>query len=205
MYTVPGTNLPEKQHPTAGAEEERAIQGRSWTTGQEIVTRTRLGSPNHMDILKNKVGATALSTEDIIIRTIRHGCHSADNILKQDILHGDAIGRTSRRAAIEVILLDVDPINTDIAEHNIGICNVSHVTGRVVVGLDAGAVLGVDHDAVPEENVGDGVIGLPSDGADAETVRADTGHAACGDVVSRGYSHAVVLVDDDAVLDDDVG
>ena len=50
--------------------------------------------------------------------------------------------------SIEIILLDINPINRDPADLDIAVRDIRDETRRVVVALDPSSVLGIDDDAV---------------------------------------------------------
>ena len=72
-----------------------------------------------MDILELKVRATALTTEDVII--LRISLHSTRNIAHRDVLDDHAIAWVACWSAVKVILLDVDAVDGDVFEGDVGV------------------------------------------------------------------------------------
>lgn len=70
----------------------------------------------------------------------------------------------------------------------------TYTAGRAGVGLDAATVLAVDHLRVLECDAINGVVALPTDGANAETVATKTVNIVNSDLCSAGNRNTVILV-----------
>lgn len=127
------------------------------------------------------------------------------DVLEEHVADDDAVGGTSGRAAVEVVLLHVDTIDVDVADGDVAVHNVVDVAGGVGVGLDAEAVLRVEDDRVGEGDVGHIVVALSAHRSDAQTVAAVAVHVIHPYVVPARHSNTVVLVDNHAVAYGEVG
>lgn len=141
---------------------------------------------------EGKVGTAAITAKNIII--VRTTLHGTRDILKKQTCNVDAVGRLARWAAIQVILLHVQSIVANIGQRNIAVRDIAHAARGVGVGLDADAVLAVDHHRVRKGHAVDNVVGLAADGADGQAVAAGAVHVADGHLRARGDGNAVILV-----------
>lgn len=84
-----------------------------------------------MHIVKRKVTATSLSAEDIVVACL--GRRRTRDILHDDILDLDAIRRVPRWATVQIVLLDINAINSDIRQRDILEQNIRNGTRRVCI------------------------------------------------------------------------
>lgn len=141
---------------------------------------------------KSNVVTARIAAENIVVISI--ALHRAHNVLKQDVGDVNPVGRHSRGAAVEVILLDVQTVVADVEHGDVAIDNVGHRPGRVGVGLDAHAVLRVEHHAVLEQDAVDRVVGFAADGPDRQAMAARAVHVGHGDLGAGRHGYTVVLV-----------
>lgn len=150
-----------------------------------------------IDIVDGDVFAAFGATQDVVVSSLISGCprHVSDNNIRDT----DASCRVSCWAAIEVVLLNVNSVDRDVLYPDVFVEDVVDVTGRVLVGLDTYAVLGIQDYRVAENHVGHIVVRLAAHRADGKTVTTVAVHIVDKNVVSTGDSYAVILVDYDAV------
>ena len=72
--------------------------------------------------------------------------------------------------AIQIVLLDVDSVNADIAECDVGISDIPNCSGRVVYSLDSHTVCGIADNVIGDCNVDNIVECTTTNGADRKTV-----------------------------------
>lgn len=127
------------------------------------------------------------------------------NISHCNVFDDDAITGRAGRAAVQIVLLNVDAVVGYVAQGDVSIGNaVPHdqfqrdrgkgvweggklpcdIAGGVVVGLDASTVLAVQNDAVLEQDIRDIVVRLSTNAANAQTVAAVAVHSADSNAVS---------------------
>jgi len=86
------------------------------------------------------------------------------------LTHRHSVRWHSVRAAVQIILLDVDSVNANVAECDVGIGDIPDCSGRVVYGLDSYTVFRIADNVVGDCNVDDIVERTTTDGADRKTV-----------------------------------
>ena len=153
---------------------------------------TAVTSSRDANIVEGEIRARPLATQDVI--SLRLSCYRAMEILNGNVVDDDPVGRLARRSTVQVILLDINAIRTDILDLDVAVGDARDVARGPGVRLDARAILVVQHLAVFEEDVGDIVVGLSAYAADGETVSAITVHVPHGDAVSRRHCNTIVLV-----------
>lgn len=118
------------------------------TATWRVVTATGYSSSRNIDILKDKVATATVSTEDVIRFSTITRC--AGDILEQEILDYDAIGRDPSWTAIEVVFLYIDSVDGDVGNLDVLVGDVGDEASGSGVCLYARSVLGIDHEAVLE-------------------------------------------------------
>lgn len=137
----------------------------------------------------------------------------------------NAVGWVASWPTVEVVLLYIDTIGCSVGDGDVLIGDVGDVAGSLglyqsqydvstsilrfvagtYVGFDPRTILAVQNLGVLEHDVGHVVVALTADRADRQTMPARAVHVVDGDMVARGDSHAVVLVDDATVGEHNVG
>lgn len=151
----------------------------------------------NVDIIDGDILAASRTTQNVVVSTLV--CSSAGNIPDHNVLDQDTCCRVTCWATVQVVLLDVDSIDRDVLNTNVFKQDVVDVAGGVLVGLDAGTVLGVQDNRVAEDDVCDVVVRLAADRTNRETMTTVAVHVVHNDIVAAGDSDAVILVDDYAV------
>jgi hypothetical protein len=107
--------------------------------------------------------------------------------------------------------LDVDAIDRDTAEFYVAVGDILNEASSIEVGLDAGAVLGVDDRIVSElggrvsyqtaskilstyKNVRDIVITFTTYRPNAQSMASVTIHVGHCDIIATGNSHTIILI-----------
>lgn len=90
----------------------------------------------------------------------------------EEATHGNSIGWRAGWATIEVVLLDVNAIDSDAAQGNVLVRNVRDGAGGTGVSLNSGTVLRVQDLAVLEDNAIDSIVRLATYGANGQTMAA---------------------------------
>jgi hypothetical protein len=98
--------------------------------------------------------------------------NTAGNLLDSQTGNGDTGGGSSGRATVLVILLDDDTVLGDVGQLDVGEGHVRDVTGGLVDGLNADAVVRVGHGGVGDGHVLHDVVVAQANGSDGETVAA---------------------------------
>lgn len=107
-------------------------------------------------------------------------------------------------ASIEIVLLNINPINRDLADLDIAVSDIRDEACRVVIALYASSVLRIDDNAVFERNVRDIVITLPAHRSDTQPVASRAIHIIHCNVVPAGDSHTIILIVNRIVVDQGV-
>lgn len=79
---------------------------RAGVTG--VVAAAGLTTSSDGNSTESKVGATAIATEDVVIRTIVGA--STSNINERNTRDSDTVGWVTGWATVEVVLLDIDTV-----------------------------------------------------------------------------------------------
>ena len=95
------------------------------------VTQTLLSSAPNIHVIYRNPLTTALSTQNIIIPRLL--VRRALDVPHGNILDLDAIGGVACRAAIQVVLLDIDAVDGNVSQVDVFIENVGNKTCRVGV------------------------------------------------------------------------
>lgn len=140
-------------------------------------------SPRNADIVERKLRARPLATQNIPFLRFFTQDRSVD-ILHGDIFDNNSISWLPGRPTVQVILLDINSISTDILDLDIAIGDACDISGGLSITLDPRAIRIVDNNAVLKEDVGDVVVGFPAYAADGEAVAAVTVHVADADVIA---------------------
>lgn len=122
------------------------------------IAQTRHASTVHINVIDRDVLAAARSAENIIVPAFL--CRSTSDVPDDDVRDADTRSRVAGWAAIEVVLLDIDTVDGDVLDAYVFEKNVVDVASGVLVGFDAGAVLGVQDNRVAEYHVGHVVVRL---------------------------------------------
>jgi hypothetical protein len=151
----------------------------------------------NVDIIDGDILAASRTTQNVVVSTLV--CSSAGNIPDHNVLDQDTCSRVTCWATVQVVLLDVDSIDRDVLNTNVLKQDVVDVAGGVLVGLDAGTVLGVQDNRVAEDDVCDVVVRLAADRTNGKAMTTVAVHVVHDDVVTAGDRNTVILVDDYAV------
>lgn len=151
----------------------------------------------NIDIIDGDVLAAPGTTQDVVISALLRS--GSGNVPDHNVLNEDTCSRVTCWATVQVVLLDVDSVDRDVLNADVLEQDVVNVAGGVLVGLDAGTVLGVQDNRVAEDDVGDVVVRLAANRTNGKTVTAIAVHVIHYDVVTARDRNAVILVDDDAV------
>ena len=154
------------------------------------------------DVFQRDIRAASATTQNVHIKGA--ATDITNDILHVDVFNNDAVGRDSCWPTIEIILLDVDAVNTCVVDGDILVCDSCHIPSCTGIGLDPRAILAVDQDAVMKVNVRDVIVGFATNGADRESVRAVAEHVVHLDVVAARDSNTVILIVNSTVMDGDV-
>lgn len=159
------------------------------SVGGKVAARV---STRDSHIRKSEVGTAAVTAKNIII--VRVTLHASRDILKHQARDIDAISRLAGWAAIQVVLLHIQSIIADIAQRNIAVRDIAHAARGVRIGLDADAILAVNHHRVRKRHAVHNIVRLAADGPNGQAVTAGAVHVADGYLRARGDGDAVVLV-----------
>lgn len=120
------------------------------------VTRTRHATTRDIHIVNRDITAASITTQDVVIPAFIRS--SPSHVADRDVLDHDAVRRIPSRAAVEIILLDVDAVDGDILHTDIFEQDVGYETSGIGIRLDAHSVLGVENDGVGEGYVSHVVV-----------------------------------------------
>jgi len=103
----------------------------------------RAWHPSALDvsIVDRDVAATVTSTQNIVVSALF--CGGTSDVAHENVFDDDPVCRVTSRAAIQIVLLDVDTINGDVLDTQVLKENVLDQAGGVLIGLDARTILGV--------------------------------------------------------------
>ena len=121
------------------------------------------------------------------------------------------------RSPVQIILLDINSIDGDVAHNNVAISDVGDETCGVVVRLDPSPILGVDDYTLRElqrcqnvihtereenthKNVRDVVVALPAHRSDTHAVSPRAVKIMHCNIVATSNSNTIILIVDDVVV-----
>lgn len=90
-----------------------------------IIAATRLATTSNRDVGECKVGAAAITTENIIIHAIIS--YSSGDIDKRYSSDGDTIRGITSRATVEIVLLNVDSVVCDARNSDVLVSDVANL------------------------------------------------------------------------------
>jgi hypothetical protein len=117
---------------------------------RRVVTCASNPPASDRDPIEFKVRTAAITTQNVVVTT---GWQDGSGyILEHQIFDLDAVGRGADRAAVQVVLLDVQTVPGGPTHVDVLVGNATDETGCVVVGLDTHAVFRGYKDRVGKAN-----------------------------------------------------
>jgi hypothetical protein len=166
-----------------------------WVVARAITSR-------NANISESEIRARIATAQNIVAVRITSASSTRDTAERNAGDCNTVCGATSW-STVEVILLDIDTVVTDVRELDVAVCDVLDSTGGIRIGLDAASVLGIGDGAVGEGDAGNSVVGFAANGTDGKTVASRASHACDENVGTGGDGDTVVLVLDDNVFEGD--
>lgn len=103
------------------------------------VAAAALATSGDLGVLEGDVRAAAITAKNVVVVGVATGS-STLNIDEVDAADVDAFGRRTGRAAVEVVLLDINAVGVDVGEGDVLVSDVGDGASGVGVGLDAAAI-----------------------------------------------------------------
>ena len=168
-----------------------------------IIARASDTTTCDMNALEREIRATATTAQNIVVSPCRR--RSTGDIRERQSINGNTVGRFTSRSSIEVILLNINPVDRYTRESDILIDDICDRSCGPRVGFDSATILAVRDLGIGEGDPIDCIIRLSTNGANAQAMAPWAGHPGYSDVATTSNSHAVILIQDSGVRENQIG